>query len=411
MRILFLLLFCFLFGIDSMAQSGGVSGIVLSNDNLPVPGAGIYIRGYKHATVTDSDGKFAFPILPPGNYDILVKMVGFIPEIKTVSIKSSVLQISVHLKESLTSVAEVTIEPGVKIDTQRYYKIFRSAFIGNTNNAAKCKILNPEVLEIRFSKLKSLLTVSSDDFLIVENAALGYRIKFLLKKFEYNIKDNTILYEGFPFFEEMEASLAKKRRWEDARTIAYNGSTQHFYRSLFDNTTKNEGFIIKKVEELPLTDEREVLIRNRIKRLKANADKIPQLMLKDSLAYWTGQLDAPIKGNIFMRDVSVDTLVHTRATGHTFISFTGSLFVIYTKEKELSDFRASGYSLERPAAFSYDQASKIRMKADEIIFYSNGDIENPTSAEYSGYWAYEKIADLVPLDYQPATNKKNSHEN
>jgi hypothetical protein len=38
-------------------------------------------------------------------------------------------------------------------------------------------------------------------------------------------------------------------------------------------------------------------------------------------------------------------------------------------------------------------------------FYENGGIFDPRALLYEGFWAYEKVADMVPMDYIPSTNK------
>jgi len=52
------------------AQTREVSGVVISGeDNLPLPGASIVVKGTTNGTVTDIDGKFALSL--SGSSDVL----------------------------------------------------------------------------------------------------------------------------------------------------------------------------------------------------------------------------------------------------------------------------------------------------------------------------------------------------
>jgi protocatechuate 3,4-dioxygenase beta subunit len=50
-------------------QSYTLSGLVKDKRGEPLPGAGVYVSGYKIATVTNNNGTYTLP-LKPGNYDI-----------------------------------------------------------------------------------------------------------------------------------------------------------------------------------------------------------------------------------------------------------------------------------------------------------------------------------------------------
>lgn len=66
MRKLTLMLITMLvFGFSAMAQSGSVSGTVISGDDgLPIPGVTVLIKGTFNGTTTDIDGKYTIPDVP-----------------------------------------------------------------------------------------------------------------------------------------------------------------------------------------------------------------------------------------------------------------------------------------------------------------------------------------------------------
>jgi hypothetical protein len=84
------------------------------------------------------------------------------------------------------------------------------------------------------------------------------------------------------------------------------------------------------------------------------------------------------------------------------MNYTDVLYIIYTKEREDSMYaNRIGLSISRPLDVPDYQISLINMLVSPVFFYKNGGIYNPRSMLYQGYWAWEKVADSVPLDYVP----------
>lgn len=130
---------------------------------------------------------------------------------------------------------EVSIRPNP--NRQRNYADFKRLFLGTSDNAALCKILNPDVVDVDFdTKMMILSATSNDDFIEVENKALGYLIKYKLSKFSYDAK-GFFYYEGISVFEEMKGSKSQLRKWTKQRQSAYLGSSMHFLRSVIGGQT------------------------------------------------------------------------------------------------------------------------------------------------------------------------------
>lgn len=204
--------FCSLFlfiGLSSYGQNSfNISGVIRDKEGKPIPGAGVYLSSYKMATVTNNEGEFVLPGLNPGNYDVLIEMMGYLPLSKNVVISNKSAKIAVILMENTIQLREVVIKADPNRD--RYIKIFLQQFIGMTPNSAQCKLLNPQVLQTDFNKAENVLTVTANEFLIIENKSLGYRIKYLLNNFERDFKRNIVYYSGFPTYEDLPGSRNKK---------------------------------------------------------------------------------------------------------------------------------------------------------------------------------------------------------
>lgn len=396
------LLLLFICGFNSFAQSLSISGVVKDNRGETLPGAGIYLSNYKKATVTGNDGKFTLGNLQPGNYDVLVEMMGYLPFTKNVVLSSKSAQIEIRLSENMIQLNEVVIR--VDPNRERYVELFKDFFIGKTPNAEKCKLLNPQALIVDYDNKANLLTVKSNEFLILENKALGYRLKYMLQFFEYDYKTRIVYYAGLPNFEDLKGSTSRKKSWAKARETAYQGSSQHFFRSLFQGSSQKEGFIIHKRVVVPNTQRpSDEIIEANIKRLLKAQNGIVKLGTAeaDSLSQWTKVKQMPKAYHTLNRaEVLTDTLVQQPYRDLKSLNYADDLYVIYTKERETNDYTDfSGHSVNRPLDMPNYQISVAHMIKGPVHFYAHGGILENKSFIYEGFWAYEKIADMVPMDY------------
>ncbi|QPH41939.1 carboxypeptidase-like regulatory domain-containing protein [Pedobacter endophyticus] len=405
-RHLFVVIIFIFLGANALAQNTfSISGIVRDNKD-GLPGASIYLSGYKIATVADNDGKFTLSNLKPGSYNLLVQIVGYLPYSKSVIISDKSVQVDLVLKENVAQLDEVVIRADP--NRQKYINQFKEFFIGKTPNALQCKILNPQVLNVDYDITKSTLTVSTTEFLIVENKALGYRLKYMLDHFEYNSRTRIIYYSGHPFFEELKASAAKKKKYVAARETAYYGSSQHFFRSLYANKAKEEGFIINKMIKIPNPNRYpEYVINSNIENIRTVPEKTGIRINKTKidtalLAFWTKQKEMPRTIDKFSRaEVLTDTLVHYYNQNLKYLSYTDALLIQYTKEKESLAYSKTGFWIFRPLDVPENEISVANLTDSGVRFYENGGIYDSRSLLYEGFWAYEKIADMVPMDYVP----------
>lgn len=399
--ILFLILATNSFAQNTFAITGTVRD---KKDGLP--GASIYLSGYKIATVADNDGKFRIGNLKPGSYDLLVQIVGYLPYSKSVIISDQSVQVDLVLKENVAQLDEVVIRADP--NRQKYINQFKEFFIGKTPNALQCKILNPQVLNVDFDITNSTLTVTTTEFLVVENKALGYRLKYMLDHFEYNSRTHIIYYSGHPFFEELKATVAKKKKYIAAREIAYYGSSQHFFKSLYQNKAQEEGYIITKMVKIPNPNRYpEYVINENLRKIKTlpektgvrkTAGKIDTALLN----FWTKQRDMPKTIDKFSRaDILTDTLVHNYNQNLKWLNYTDALCIQYTKEKESLAYSKSGFWVFRPLDVPENEISIVNLLQAPVRFYENGGIYDSRSLLFEGYWAYEKVADMVPMDYIP----------
>jgi hypothetical protein len=213
-----------------------------------LPGAIIFITGSKIATTSNESGKFILNGLTFGNYELAVNMLGFDFYKQNLVIQNNDTNIEIELKESNSLLKEITITANKPQINKRYLNWFTRNFIGADENARQCKILNPQVLTFTRPAGQYELEVTANDFLIIENDALGYKIKYLLRKCVYYLKYEICYYDGSSYFEELNGTMEQQKKWEENRKKAYLGSKRHFLWAIINKRSKAEGFSTYEVD-------------------------------------------------------------------------------------------------------------------------------------------------------------------
>lgn len=352
-----------LLNINLHAQS--VSGNVKDERNLPLPGTTVFLIGTKIITVCDAVGHFVLSNVPPGNYDIAIKIVGYQPFIKSILVTDEPIQLKIKLKPNDNQLNEVTISADK--NRPKYLAIFKREFLGLSRNAQACEIVNPEVLYFQFDKKQQLLKASADEFMIVKNNALGYLLKFLLSDFSYDEEANIVSFQGYPYFEEIKGTPTQEIAWANSRKKAYLGSITHFMRALYAHQTSMEGFSLYKVHNRPRHGSQESFKQ------------------------------APY---IEKTEVSPVKLV-ARAGAHTSsLNFDDCLYVVYKNEMEPDDYASKGYHIEAPGYnLPEGQASYLYLLTKDVIIDSNGSFNPSNGIFFEGYLGWEKVGDMLPIEY------------
>ena len=384
-----------------------ISGVVKDSKGVTLPGASVLLSGYQKGTVADNNGEFTISKLSSGSYDVLVQLIGYFAISKNVKIEDKSISIEVILEENQQLLDEVVIRPDPK--RGEYLRIFREYFIGTSPNSKSCRIVNPQIINFDHDEAKRMLTANTREFLIIENRSLGYRIKYLLNHFQINDERTRVSYYGFPSYEELDKS--KPERFRKPRELAYKGSAQHFFRSLLQNSLQKEGFLLNKLllgiknyEKAP-----DSLIQDKLIFFDQTDNKNFVSHGADSLEYWQEMNRKPYFIDFLDKNpVLVDTLLKNEINGIKSMNFENGLYVSYKGKSESFYYKSkSAYRITKPYEYRNYQASVIKQLRGPIRFFKNGNIEDPQSLLYEGYWSYEKMGDAMPLDYTPV--KKGLH--
>src|SRR5215831_3577228 len=163
-----------------------VSGRVIdSTTREPMVGASVYCQNTTIGTASNKEGEFSLN-LKSGGYELIITFTGY--QTKQIRISHTDAKIpDIEMVKEEKSLGEVVIKSSneVKDGWEKYGTFFLENFIGTTPNAAKCKLLNPEVLKFYFLKKSNKLRVLATDPLQIENRALGYNLRYQLDSFIY----------------------------------------------------------------------------------------------------------------------------------------------------------------------------------------------------------------------------------
>jgi hypothetical protein len=297
-----------------------VSGTIKNAAGQGLQSATVFISGSEKITMTDANGRFVFRSISSGTYQLVVNMLSYAPVKQNVIVNDKPEIVDITLTEKQTMLNEVVIG-GKKTRDDAHLKTFIKYFMGESANAKACKILNPEILD--FSTAKNLLKAATYDFLEIQNDNLGYKVRYLLKSFQYDSSTEVTLYEGESIFEQLDGSPDQQAKWAANRKKAYDGSLMHFLRSVYANNSREEGFMVylTRNDYFPMSiNPNPVVAEQIVKRLDKNFLKFrftkrlyvlhdkkkaakPDKLIDDK--DWIVS-DLPSNGSIFMVDSQVD---------------------------------------------------------------------------------------------------------
>lgn len=400
MRI-FILLFTLLFMTPSAlhAQLDLRGRVIDSESGKPLEKASVFINNTTIGTVTSAEGKFELNNLRPGRYELVISMIEYDMILESINLNNSSETVLIQLKRKLTTLKPVIILPE-KLRLH-YLEIFKRGFIGKTQNASSCKIINPDVLSFDFDKKTETLRVTADDFIIVKNDALGYQVEFLLNQFIFTKNPDwsyLTYYDGQALFKSLHGSKARRNRWTKNRLKAYLGSTMHFFRAAADNKLTENGFIlhtlIRKKNDQRLADEILDAKMDRFRKPTAAMTKNDY----DSLEYWTKKSQLPKEVQFLL----LDTLRHdqiifnTDVSGVFVLKFKNYLYVVFANG--INEFKSAYYGTGANAI----PYSVINLKEDYALFDQSGILLNPSSLIFEGYFGDAGgVAGMLPTDYEP----------
>ncbi len=386
-------------GYRVFAQQITISGKVIDSATAkPLPEASIFIANSTLSAKSDSNGCYAFKNIKPGTYAIVISYVGYASKQIEIEADKNIKVPDVFLPVRSESLKEVIIKPDA--NRSRYLDWFKTYFLGNSPDAYKCKILNDGVLNLDVDQQNNRLTASCDEFLTIENNALGYRMKFLIREYWYSFRNRNFHFKGSVIFEDLQGSNSEQKRWANERAKVYAGSFREFLSCLAQgNYTENDFVIRRLVRTINPKRPSDSLINVKRRIFSKLAEKNKKY--QDSVEQWSGYLQLPrILEHLGKDTVNRTTLVSQGTFPDSYnLTFTGYLYVIYKGKKAFEE------NLYRPSEIGNYQVSAISLlRKGPVIFSKDGLLLTPDSIFYEGAWS-SGVAELLPFDYTPLQNK------
>lgn len=382
------------------AQHNFYGRVVDAETKEPIPYATIFLTNTTFGVAADMEGGFQLDI-PTGRHEVIARLLGYEP-----------LTFFVHTEDLAKQGYRVELIPMdqdlelVEVQEERdpvWYRNldrFKQHFIGLSENAKNTIITNEEVLLMDSESNPGELQVRARDVLLIENQNLGYQIEYLLSKFSLNSKQGKILYGGNPLFiNDSSSSKAKQKRWEKNREEAYYGSIQHLFQSLYHGMALEQGYEFRKIRQVPNPDRpTDAEIDQAKEFLKVEADKDK----RDSLiTFFLMKEKLPREVRLLVNQPFLpEEFVRKDPAGKVFLELEDFLQVTYTKERESNSYVGEAFTEQRGA-----QSSVIEQLSGALELYPNGSYSDTFGLMFEGYMAWEKVADLMPLDYLPAASK------
>jgi len=322
--------------------------VVDDSTGAPLPLANVFVSNSTIGTAANEEGKFELKGVPLGTQQIVASIVGYKPASFTAQLSDSIVQIvEFRLKSRPVQIPGVEVEEKDPVEWRKHLQKFTEVFLGWTPNAAKCRIVNPEVLDFAFDEGANRLVATAREPLEIENFALGYRFQCMLVLFTQS--PQAFQYIGFTAFRlVVPRSVAELEEWKTNRRNAYYGSKRHFLQALVKNSTKKEGFDVYSIR-------------------------------KD----WT---DRALRRPVGF-EVNVDGLLSAGDTPHEKkLDFQDLLQVIYTRG-------------------NVTRISLLELNGPSVTIFTNGLTANPLGLWTYGYWSTQRGAEMLPIDYEPEQSK------
>lgn len=392
MRLPWFILVLILFPFAALAQYGSVSGTVTSADTKkPIPSASVFLSNSAVGAATNENGHFTLSGVRPGQYTFVVTILGYEDYEKTILVTSDPMHIDIELKPKPLQLREVVIASPE--DWKKNYEEFRKHFIGTDQNAKLCEVQNPHILNITFNQTKQILHAEGDDFLVVENKALGYRIKFLVKGFDVDRINGIDRWGGDRVFEDLPGSESQKKKWHAAREAVYYGSQMHFFRSIIAENTAKEGF---EIYTLKRTLNPERLSEEEI---HAGYNKAKMGGWRDSMKYYYDMENMPkwVHESLVKPPLTEQEIASKYNNNGLFrLHFDDFLYVIYKNKRDETDYK----DIYRPLDMPNYETTVVTLQDGDPVFDMNGIIIG-NGPLMEGTWAKSRLSDLLPVDYVP----------
>ncbi|RQO31442.1 hypothetical protein DBR32_05630 [Taibaiella sp. KBW10] len=232
-----------------------VTGRVIDQaTQVPISACAVYINNTTIGTTTDEKGYFTLSYAQPLPVNLVFQSLGY--ELKSMNLKEEPLEpLQVVLQVRTEELSEVNVLSPLKNGWAQYGQDFMENFIGYSDWAKDCEIVNKKAIVFRFDNLKQILYVQAKEPIRIRHKQLGYTIYYDLIDFTKDYAAQKAFYSGYSRY--VIDQIKQKKRINTVsqnRKSAYDGSLNHFIRSVYKNSILPEGFEVRVLQRIRSTE-------------------------------------------------------------------------------------------------------------------------------------------------------------
>jgi len=217
-----------------------VSGrITDAEDDMPVPGASVFIANTTVGTTSDALGNYSLTVPGRGSFEIVVSHVGYQSVFHKIDMPKDTHHYSVALETN--ELEEITVT-AAKTYRNRDVDLFWRKILGEKPSKKGLEVLNPEKVYYYLNS-DNVLKISCKEPIEIINHETGYHIRYVLQSFQHDYRNNETVSRGISYFEELIPQNSRQKfRWENKRQEVYAVSLTRFFRALYREQIREEGF-------------------------------------------------------------------------------------------------------------------------------------------------------------------------
>ncbi|WP_340066472.1 carboxypeptidase-like regulatory domain-containing protein [Ascidiimonas aurantiaca] len=212
-----------------------VSGYVYDKiSQEPLMGATVYFDGSTFGSTTNEEGFFIVRLQDQIMAPLVISYVGYETYLVPNAFDTDLS--AIYLTPKAVPLDEVVVGAD-PFSRRQKLAAFRREFLGETQAARSCRILNEDAVRLRYDTSSNTLRAFADEPIIIENRYLGYQLNFSLYDFEVNFRlvslapfdVHNMFFSGTTFYKDLAKDKEKilKRRKE-----VYLGSALHLMRTI-----------------------------------------------------------------------------------------------------------------------------------------------------------------------------------
>ena len=130
-----------------------ITGKVLNSaDKKPVANVNVFLSNSVVGDKTSQDGTFTLQNVKPGKYELVISIVGFQTLRKSIHVDGNLSLPDIGISARVKGLKEVVIKAKEDPYWDSNFERFKDLFLGTSDFAKRCKILNPKVLNLNIDR-------------------------------------------------------------------------------------------------------------------------------------------------------------------------------------------------------------------------------------------------------------------